>query len=129
MNERGWLSDPSFPLPPLGRTNLGRDGMERGREGAAASVCCQEKADLLRDEGCLSTWLTAAPLAEQRGKRLRRMIGQGVTWQVGNHSSSAKGLDRRAVAGRLERERERTVPSVAKGSEVGLGSQSQGREG
>ena len=92
-------------------------------------VCCQEKADLLRDEGCLSTWLTAR-LAEQRGKRRRRMIGQGVAWQPFNRvslSSSAKGLDRRAVAGRLEGERERTVPSVAKGSEVGLGSQSQGR--
>ena len=66
--ERGWLSDPSFPpLPPLGgeeraTPNLGREGMGRGREGAEVNVCCQEEGRFtspVRDEGCLSTWLTA----------------------------------------------------------------------
>ena len=68
-DERGWLSDPSFPpLSPLGRRGRaryaefgkGRNGTREG--GAEVTVCCQEEGRFSspgRDEGCLSTWLTA----------------------------------------------------------------------
>ena len=56
------LSLPSEGTSALRRIWEGKEWDEGGREGAEVNVCCQEEGRFtspVRDEGCLSTWLTA----------------------------------------------------------------------
>ena len=70
-NEGGFPILHSLSLPSDGgderaTPNLGREGMGRGAE---VNVCCQEEGRFtspVRDEGCLSTWLTAPASRAER---------------------------------------------------------------